>query len=263
MYLLSQFTKNSTENEILKEVVMYFPYANQKYTVYFANKKTQNIDDSSIIATGTSKGYGYETIKIDNAPKITGNEFSIFVVLEDSEEVWFSIALNYNSLGYPNTYYNNFIATPDVQFISFDAITYGDVAEELKYASNLSLYVNTNLESNESTESNNPVTPPTEDEEQQTPSEEEKEQDKENDEKVDIIPDNKEDNINTDGKIEIEENEYNKEHQEENNVLGNENVDKATENPKTGLYIPMLLIILIGVSIIVIRKNIKNKVFKI
>ena len=72
-----------------------------------------------------------------------------------------------------------------------------------------------------------------------------------------------EDKINTDGKIEIEENEYNKENNDDKQSSVNENADQTIDNPKTGLYIPMLLIILIGVSVIVIRKNIKNKVFKI
>jgi len=280
MYTMSKYTKKSNENEILKEIVTVFAAPGLNYTIYFADKDTDIITEAEVVAKGTSKFSGMETIEVTNK-KITSNVFTIFIKLEnenkDLNEIYFHVSLK------PTFTFNNpfasFEATPDVEYISADAETYSDVSDK---NFNLALKVNTNLEStdgqvtppagDDDNGDDTPVNPPAGDDDDgdDTPinppagDNEENKTPEDNNENVTPPADDKEDypnidedKVNDDGKIEIEENEYNKENG------GNQNVDQTIENPKTGLYLPICVLIAIVGVIYIIRRNTKSKVFKI
>lgn len=243
VYMLNYFDKKSSEDEVLKEVVMVFTKPNQRYTIYFADKKTNDISEAIEVASGTSKMYGYETINVTNK-KITSASFTIFVKLEDTENV--TLAIAYKPILAIGSMYNNFVATEEVQYISLDATEYSDVGANSSQAFNFPLKVNTNLASNETDMPKDEEKTDDESSVPETPKEETKEE------------------INTDGKIEFEENDYNKEHNGEE-IGGKTDVDTTIENPKTGIYLPIILVIslvAIGVTINIKNKK-KSKVFKI
>lgn len=278
-YLLSHFNKKSNSDETLKEVVMAFSKPNQKYTIYFADKKTINITEATEVATGTSNAYGFETIKVINKA-ITSDTFSIFVKLEDSENVLVEAIIK--PLFSFGSGYSNFEATSGVQYISLDSIEYADVGKSTTDAFNFPLKVNTNAAGDNSEDNvpdeddNTTNNTPSDDETDNNKPEEDNKTNEDSTPEVDNKPsddssnkeenipaeDDKKEEINTDNKIEVEPNDYNKEN---GNVNSTPDVDSTIENPKTGIYAPLILAVsvLIISGVFIIRNKNKGRVFKI
>lgn len=231
-YFVSVFDKKSQKNEEIKEVAMYFTAPGQKYEIYYANADSKDFNNATKIAEGTSEFVGYNTIKINNEAIVTNDKYSILIKLTKSsgeEVVSFGASSKTSS-----EVYNNIIITKNVNFFSLDGIDYADTAENSSFNLTIRAYTNTI------------------------------------DEKVDIkeeIP-KEDEKINTDADIKIEQNEYNSNNDnnnQENQIAGSsEGADEVIENPQTGWYFPITIILFISIiSYVLNKKTKKNKIFKL
>lgn len=232
VYFVSVFDKKSKKNEEIKEVAMYFTAPGQKYEIYYANADSKDFNNATKIAEGTSEFVGYNTIKINNEAIVTNDKYSILIKLTKSsgeEVVSFGASSKTSS-----EVYNNIIITKNVNFFSLDGIDYADTAENSSFNLTIRAYTNTI------------------------------------DEKVDIkeeIP-KEDEKINTDADIKIEQNEYNSNNDnnnQENQIAGSsEGTDEVIENPQTGWYFPITIILFISIiSYVLNKKTKKNKIFKL
>lgn len=211
-YFANFFDKKSDGNEQLEELNIYFPQVGQEYEIYFANGETKNIENAKLVAMGKSEFIGYSTIELENEI-ITSDRYSIIVKISDDELLRFAVSMNNNV-----SFYSTYEYTDNVQFLSTDGVVYAPANENGERNFVIKVYTNDTTE-----------------------------EPKDDSTKVDN------DNTKDDGKIEILPNDKNQEIDKNENVSDESNV----ENPETGdmiTYILIITFVIIGVGFISYRK---------
>ncbi len=227
VYLASKFTKENSGNEELQEFQTFFYEPGYKYEIYFINGDSLDLTKAKLIASGSSSFMGYNTIKIANPPVISAEKFTVILKLTGTDKLYF--AGSSKPLIDLTSLYKDFELVPNVQFMSLDGKTYSDTTKNISSPFHITMKVYTD-DTTRTTE----VVKPTDN--------------------------NKE--PSTDGSIEVEQNEYNKENSVTTESNQN-NADTSIENPKTGYVIPVVtLIIILTISVFAIFRR-KNKIFKL
>lgn len=124
-YFVSIFEKKSDQNEKLVEINTYFNAVGQEYEIYFANAETRDINAATLVAKGTSKFVGYDTIKIEDSI-ISNDKYSVIIKLTDKNGLSFGIS----SGGSVSEKIGDMQYHSGVQFLSFDGKNFADVTQE-------------------------------------------------------------------------------------------------------------------------------------
>lgn len=146
-YLVNVFTKNSENDEELKEVT--FGYNNATgYDIYlvdnYENTDSLNIENAKLIYESTVNviGKGYKTVKLPETEVIKGNKFAIIIKFKNySKTDQLPIGLSHNLTGADTSLKGQEVLT-NVSYISDNGVEYKDIATE--YNSNAVIKAGTN-----------------------------------------------------------------------------------------------------------------------
>ena len=146
-YLVNVFTKNSENDEELKEVT--FGYNNATgYDIYlvdnYENTDSLNIENAKLIYESTVNviGKGYKTVKLSETEVIKGNKFAIIIKFKNySKTDQLPIGLSHNLTGADTSLKGQEVLT-NVSYISDNGVDYKDIATE--YNSNAVIKAGTN-----------------------------------------------------------------------------------------------------------------------
>ena len=146
-YLVNVFTKNSENDEELKEVT--FGYNNATgYDIYFVdnyeNTDSLNIENAKLVFESTENviGKGYKTVKLPETEVIKGNKFAIIIKFKNySKTDQLPIGLSHNLTGADTSLKGQEVLT-NVSYISDNGVDYKDIATE--YNSNAVIKAGTN-----------------------------------------------------------------------------------------------------------------------
>lgn len=147
-YLVNVFTKQSEDDEELKEVT--FGYNNATgYDIYlvdnYENIDSLNIKNAKLIYESTVNviGKGYKTVKLPETEVIKGNKFAIVVKFKNYSRTNTLLPVGFSKeLSGTNTLFTGQELLSEVSYISNDGITYSDVAD--LYSANAVIKAGTN-----------------------------------------------------------------------------------------------------------------------
>ncbi len=261
------FTKEGDEDQYIDQIQV-AARGNIKAEVYI-NPSDGNLDSSSLqkVEVDAEELDGnYNTLKLKNPIKITGNKFAVAVKLNDTESFTMGVECNYKDANITNsaTIFDNVSANPGESYISLDGFNTWTDFTELQVGENAFTESNLCVKAITTTDApENPDTNP----DQNTDEKPDANPDQDTDEKPDTNPDqntNEKPDTNTEQDQEQNNDQNSNNNQGENQSTGSDNnteyyytgkKDPTVANgmlPKTGSSRILIYIIFIGVMILII-----------